>query len=348
MKYIYYFFLSVIFVNVIFSQATITNQNNPVIGDIQYDVRCDTNANPGGSGANQTWNFTSVVRADSVVIRWVDKSSTPQGSLFPLANIASNENNANYNYYNASSTQLLLYGSVTTQFTAPLTDAEKLFDYPFTYPNSFTDNFTGTVTVSGFPGTRNGTINASADGWGTINLPFGSFTNALRVKYVVSIRDTTTILPIGVRTNQTIYQWYVPGKKFPVFAISTTQILLNGAQQSYVKIVSYNPLSPPIGIIQLGTNVPQKYNLEQNYPNPFNPVTKIRFDVPKSGDVYTSSVKLTIYDAAGKEAEVLVNQALSPGSYEADWNAEKFASGVYYYRIEAGNFIGTRKMILVK
>ena len=89
--------------------------------------------------------------------------------------------------------------------------------------------------------------------------------------------------------------------------------------------------------------IPQSFTLEQNYPNPFNPVTTIRFSVPE----YTN-VKLTVYDILGKEVSVLANEKLSPGSYEIDFNAENIPSGVYFYRLQAGNYIETRKMILMK
>ncbi len=89
--------------------------------------------------------------------------------------------------------------------------------------------------------------------------------------------------------------------------------------------------------------IPFKFTLEQNYPNPFNPATTIRFNVPQASDV-----KLTIYDTMGREVEVLVNRHHNPGQYEYNWNAGNFASGVYFYRMEAGNFVKTNKMLLLK
>lgn len=89
--------------------------------------------------------------------------------------------------------------------------------------------------------------------------------------------------------------------------------------------------------------IPQGYELQQNYPNPFNPMTTIRFALPQSGQV-----TLTIYDVMGRAVETLVDEKLSPGSYKIDWNAAQYASGVYYYRIQAGSFKQTRKMILLR
>lgn len=98
-----------------------------------------------------------------------------------------------------------------------------------------------------------------------------------------------------------------------------------------------------IGITGNNSIVPNSFALYQNYPNPFNPVTQIKFDVPKAAEV-----KLTIFDILGREVAVLVNESLTPGTYNADWNASSFASGVYFYEIKAGDFRDVKKMMLIK
>ena len=90
-------------------------------------------------------------------------------------------------------------------------------------------------------------------------------------------------------------------------------------------------------------DVPKAISLNQNFPNPFNPSTKIKFSIPK--EEFTN---LIIYDASGREVTRLVYEDLKPGSYEVEWNATNFSSGVYYYRFETENFIETKKMVLIK
>lgn len=99
----------------------------------------------------------------------------------------------------------------------------------------------------------------------------------------------------------------------------------------------------PIGITPISTEIPAKYSLEQNFPNPFNPVTNIRFDITRS-----SQVSLKVYDAAGNEIAVLVNQALNAGTYNYDFDASNYPSGVYFYVLSAGEFTATKKMVLIK
>jgi hypothetical protein len=86
-----------------------------------------------------------------------------------------------------------------------------------------------------------------------------------------------------------------------------------------------------------------KYYLYQNYPEPFNPSTTIKYRIPKRG-----YVTLKVYDILGNEIGTLVNEERPVGTYDVTWNAENHSSGVYFYQMKAGNFIQSRKMILLK
>jgi hypothetical protein len=102
-----------------------------------------------------------------------------------------------------------------------------------------------------------------------------------------------------------------------------------------------------IGIEPISNSVPDKFKLYQNYPNPFNPSTMIRFDIP-SAEAGPQTVRLSIYDILGSEIETLVNEQLNPGTYEVQWNAGNYSSGVYFCTIEAGHFKETAKMMLIR
>jgi len=104
--------------------------------------------------------------------------------------------------------------------------------------------------------------------------------------------------------------------------------------------------SQPIGILPISGELPQNFSLSQNYPNPFNPETKIKFDIPQGSSV--AQTFLAVYDILGKQVAILVNQNLQPGAYEVNWNAADFPSGVYFYTLKTGDYIQTRKMVLIK
>lgn len=98
-----------------------------------------------------------------------------------------------------------------------------------------------------------------------------------------------------------------------------------------------------VGINQISSEMPGNYSLYQNYPNPFNPVTNIKFDIIKSGNV-----KVVVYNSIGKEVGVLINEVVQPGKYEVNFNGEALSSGIYYYRITSESFTDVKKMILIK
>ncbi len=98
-----------------------------------------------------------------------------------------------------------------------------------------------------------------------------------------------------------------------------------------------------VSVQNYNNEVPEGFSLEQNYPNPFNPSTNLEFGISDLG-----FVTLKIYDILGNEVATLVNENLSPGSYNVKWNATGYTSGIYFYKLEAGDFSETKRMILLK
>jgi hypothetical protein len=110
-----------------------------------------------------------------------------------------------------------------------------------------------------------------------------------------------------------------------------TEIVLTGSDLQEIDAVGNGP------------TVVKQFALLQNYPNPFNPATEIRYQVPTAGRVY-----LKVYDILGREVATLVDQVRTAGSYTVTFNASTLASGLYFYRMTAGNFIQTKRMLLLK
>lgn len=98
-----------------------------------------------------------------------------------------------------------------------------------------------------------------------------------------------------------------------------------------------------VGIINVSEIIPDKYSLSQNYPNPFNPSTVIRFEVPGYSDVV-----IKVYDINGREVKTPVNERMGAGTYEVNFEGTGLTSGVYFYKMTAGNFYETKRMILMK
>jgi hypothetical protein len=98
-----------------------------------------------------------------------------------------------------------------------------------------------------------------------------------------------------------------------------------------------------LGIERTSDQVPRTTSLSQNYPNPFNPRTAIRFQLSA-----VSHVTLKVFDLLGREVADLVDEQKGPGTYTATWDARGLASGIYFYRLQAGAFVASKKMLLLK
>ncbi len=126
-----------------------------------------------------------------------------------------------------------------------------------------------------------------------------------------------------------------------VWSLAINQNYLFVATEAGIKRRAINEMVT--GVQSKEINLPTIFSLSQNYPNPFNPTTTIIYTIPKS-----SLVTIKVYDILGKLVETLVNAQKIVGNYKVEFNASKFASGVYFYQLRAGNFISTKKLVLLK
>jgi hypothetical protein len=113
-----------------------------------------------------------------------------------------------------------------------------------------------------------------------------------------------------------------------------------------VRIVPTNdqPPAPPAELTSMmNDGLPTEFALGQNYPNPFNPNTNIKYQIPS-----TNQVTLRVFDLLGREVATLVNDVKEPGAYTVRLDATGFASGVYFYRLKAGDFVQTKRMLLMR
>jgi hypothetical protein len=102
-------------------------------------------------------------------------------------------------------------------------------------------------------------------------------------------------------------------------------------------------VSEIISVRNISSEIPESYSLMQNYPNPFNPTTVIKWSLKEA-----AFVTLKIYDVMGREVGTYVNEKLNIGIYETTFDGSDLSSGVYYYKLQAGNFTDTKKMMLIK
>ena len=147
-----------------------------------------------------------------------------------------------------------------------------------------------------------------------------------------------------------------PANVDPIATKTETEFLDTGVEAGivyYYQISAYdfsgnqsqysNKVNAVITSITSQSGIPEAYALRQNYPNPFNPATQVTFELPEA-----AYVKISIYDAVGNEVAVPVNNNMNAGYYTFTWNANNFASGVYFYKMETAKYIKVHKMLLLK
>ncbi len=139
---------------------------------------------------------------------------------------------------------------------------------------------------------------------------------------------------------------YIPGNGTttePQFYSFIDESLQPGKYQYRLKQIDFDGSFEYSNIIEVVIGTPTEFSLEQNFPNPFNPITRIHYQITQ-----TSIVTLKVYDVLGNEVTTLVNEEKTSGSYEIEFSGNDLPSGVYFYQLQAGSFVETNKMVLIK
>ena len=123
----------------------------------------------------------------------------------------------------------------------------------------------------------------------------------------------------------------------------TDKGLQSGIYNYRLNQIDFDGTQKVVGELTVHLILPEHFSLEQNYPNPFNPSTKIKYSIPTSG-----FVTLKVYDVLGKEIATLVNGEKPAGSYEVEFNAANLSSGIYFYKLQAGDYVQVKKMMPMK
>jgi hypothetical protein len=182
--------------------------------------------------------------------------------------------------------------------------------------------------------TRDSSI-ITLDGWGTLTTQFGTF-QVLRTQERHWITGSVNGIPTGNKYSVS-YAWF-DQRGITILSYTNNSDSINFTTASIVE-AEFNPTSSNIE-----TNlIPERFSLDQNYPNPFNPSTKISWQSPVSGHQ-----TLKVFDVLGNEVATLVDEYKEAGKYEATFDASKLSSGIYFYKLQSGNFVETKKMILMK
>jgi hypothetical protein len=334
------FLFAIIFfgVSVSFAQITVTGSSIAPEG-VSWIYRADVGNTPvqiPPGGPNQNWVIPTYSFGYSFQSDFESPSSAPHSANFPTATHCANTA-GNYAYLQLSNNEFRQLGAGSGTNILNYNPTSLIMPVPLTYPHDpWTRVFQYSLTIiPGFTSTVRDSSTIIVDGWGTITTQFGTF-NVLRTLerhwITESLNGTVT-----ANKKSVSYAWF-DERGITILSYTNASDSTNFTTAS---IVAADFSSTSIGQ-ETQTNL-DKYNLSQNYPNPFNPTTTINYSLPNS-----SFVKLVVYNSIGQEIATLVNETIAAGNHNVEFDASNLPSGIYFYKLQAGSFVETKKMILLK
>jgi len=301
-----------------------------------------------GTAAASSWDFSAFQNHGSTDLLSVAPGSTPYGSQFPEATIALQTElvvegiRATAYLYLVLSTDLLNPGAMggTSTFLGPLelkrvnTPSDVVYALPSTYGTTWTSVYTEeeTYTLNANPisaTTRTHDVSYVVDAYGPMTIPGGYTEEVLRIRK----RDSTAT---GIRVT------YIFLGKTGVSA-QVVAAEADPADNGTIQVTSVTWNGPLPTDVSTADGVPQDYVLLQNYPNPFNPSTTLAFALPQQ-----SHVSLKVFNLLGEEVATLVDETMDAGDHTVRFDASGLSSGVYLYRLRAGEFLQSRRMTILR
>jgi hypothetical protein len=315
----------------------------------EYD---GTQINIGNAWSQNNWDFSGLQTTSTFTYESVNPGSNSYIGEFLGANVALHsqrvyigEPGDGYSYLEVTGSLLNNMGQAVVFnsqpgviYTVVNNPAKIEVKLPITYLSQFEQTYYQTIYQNGTPIHQDSIWElVTVDAWGTMTLPGGNSYDALR------IRETQTINGVAQPSHYSFQS-----KNGAQLNLQTANI--NDPNYGILDVAWYDWNAAFTTDVEQTSSLPSHFSLKQNYPNPFNPSTKIKYTIPNvtlSG-VEGSRVQLKVYDILGNEVGALVNESKPAGTYEVEFNASNLSSGIYFYKLQAGSFTQTKKMILMK
>ncbi|MCG3166782.1 MAG: hypothetical protein POELPBGB_02564 [Bacteroidia bacterium] len=323
--------LAISFINSVKAQPTITTANFiPQTGE-NFLVHLFPYQAAGVGGAAITWDFSGATATGTASMNHVDPALTSSFASFPDATVCISQGGA-YSYFEGTSSAWYYNGVVASGNLIPYSNPEKLMEFPFTYNDNFTDNFGATFT-SGITITRSGSVNVTADAYGTLILPYGTINNVIRVKVVENYSDSYTVtVPVTLTYASTNYYWYKADTHYPVLSITSLDqdgTIYQGASyldQSHISAMEENIVN------DIHLNI---------FPNPSDASTVVSFELEEP-----ENIRLALYNTLGDLVEMVEKNKLGAGNHRYEISSENYAAGLYTLNVMVGEKTGMLKLIV--
>ncbi len=310
-----------------------------------------------GTGGPMTWDFTARHYGADLLTYVVSTLTAPEVDSFPQANfclmIPLTAADTSWSYFRSVSNAFWELGSEThtTAINEALVYHDTAADYvfPMSYISQWVAHHTYKQVLPQTYTYAYDTTTYKVDAYGTAKCGSNSVPCLRLISHMHQL--TKTYLTNGTFIDSLISDEFIVNFIGAGFNQLETayKAPTGGGTYQYGGSGSSDFVNQPTDVRpDIAGNLPARFTIEQNYPNPFNPRTEIRFSLPSN-----SHVRLTVYNIEGQAVKLLVDQGLSAGTYTADWDGtdqsgRQVASGVYLYRVEAGDFEQSKKMVLLK
>jgi hypothetical protein len=331
---IIYLLLSFTLTSHLFCQTITQSANEPVVGDVDSNYSLDTSAYTSGlplniKGANAVWDFSKLSGAFPVVIdSFINPAAATGATAYPGATYSQHRDNI-YSFFRSSSNpqQTELMGAYSPSLSLTFSNTAIIAAYPVSFGYNLSDPVSGTFKYNNQNGACNGSITISADAQGTVLLANNvTFTNVLRLKSVEELTMSVGLFPVG-SIRQTVYNYYAPGKKFPVLSFTNTKYQLFAGTPTITTLANGNYNYFTVA----GVKEREMQQAGFLYPNPFT--DKIFVD-PAS-------------EAGNEEYRIcdLNGRVLQSVRTVTEIDAASLASGLYFAEIKTGTLTKRQKMI---
>lgn len=319
------------------AQPTLTaSGSNPVIGN-SFTFNVTNYFSPGSAGANQTWNFSAISATSSSSSTVVAPSSTPNGSSFPAANIAfDNGSLGNYSYQKTTSAVFQNYGLVNSGgVVMSYSNPEDLMHYPFTYNNTYTDPWAVTFVNGGYTFYRTGTSTITADGYGTLITPAGTYTNVTRIHMLQVYKDSADFGGFTSVTNYTNdeYLWLKDGTRTSLAACFSAVAGGMTTQSGFFA-------GSVVGVDEIDGYL-NAFNL---FPNPAATIVNVGFNL-----VQSTGYKVSVYNSLGQVVLSAGRVENAIGEKNIALDVTSLPEGVYFAQVMLdGNAALTKRFTVTK
>jgi hypothetical protein len=310
------------------------------------------------SGTAQSWAVPNIAWGDTITMVNVAPANTPYFSVFPTAThcqsvtgVIQGYTGSSYSYFRLDNNSLYELGTVAhvqigSIDTVVVLPSEKLlYSFPVTFGT--TTPLSSDTSELGGGAVIIETSTESVDAFGNITMPFGTYP-ALRVTDNTESKTYFNGTLIS-QSSQLSFSWIAKDAGILQVDIDTSTGKSGTVALTYAELTQFT--NAPSAVSENELITPSSFFLYQNYPNPFNPSTKIQYTIPAAAS--NNLVTLKVYDVLGNEIATLVNEVKPAGTYDVEFssmgsNGKYLPSGIYIYKLTAGSFAQTKKMILLK